>query len=266
MLSDSDLVELDEILTVFFLDPSSYLPSYSDIFDISTGHPFPQSQIIDQYLQTLDHDYELGFPEDLMNEEEAPQLKAIWNNYLKDNQKTWIKDLDFSIQKQEILKYQDSLDEYYRFLQVAHEKMSELLVLWVSESIDRYMKLFLLSKEHTEEVLDEIDLLNVIKERLPLLLGREFNFSQQYFVLHEKYLRLIFMIRGELIGSKRDHLKIRRWENYFPIILLPKLLADNQLISLVVSLTKELNDKDFWIATSKLTSYLEQFALPPAKN
>ncbi|MBU3556503.1 hypothetical protein ICN18_02525 [Polynucleobacter sp. Ross1-W9] len=265
MLSDSDLAELDDILTVFYVDPASYLPSYSDVFNVSIGDPYSQSEIVEQYLRKIDVEYELGFPEDLLFDEDASELRAIWENYLKDNQKVWIRDLDFSKQKQEILSYLGSFKEYNRFLQVAHEKMNEFLILWVSESIDRYRELHLLSKELTDEVLDEIDLLNVIKDRLPVLLGREFDFSQQYFVLHEKYLRLIFMIRGELLSSRRDHLKIRRWENYFPTLLLPKLLADNQVLTQVVSLVKELNDRDYWIATARLTDYLKQINFPPAK-
>lgn len=266
MLSDDEVAELSQILNIFWIDASSYLPSYGDIFDISTGKPFTQSEIIRNYIIGLEENYQIEFTEDLMWEEEHELLKSIWENYLENNQKLRLKELDKSGQKQELLKLTESYAEYCKFLDVARSLKDRFISLWIAESIEKYKQIYLLPQVNEDGILDEIDLLTEIKERLPTLLNAEFNFDKHYFLLHKKYLRVVGINRGQARSGKRAWFKPTRWENCFPSKILPKLLNNESIVKQVVDMTRDSDPKDYWIVSENLIKLLEEFNLPPIKR
>lgn len=265
-MSDHQFLEFKEILSLITSEPSFYLPHYRDIYDVKTGNPFTQAEIIQRYIDKLDADFDNELPETLSVEAEYSQLKDIWSNYLEDYHRSHIKDLPSDQQKRELLKLSDSYSEYLELYQKANSVKDELVLTWISMSIDKHIKDHLRSQVATDEILDEIDFLIDIQERLPTLLVAQFNFDSHYFLIYEKYLESMGIRRGQHITRRRDWFKSQRWENCFPEKILPKLLADEQIVKQVMTIVKELGLKEYWMAKEVLSNLLEDFNLPPLRR
>lgn len=265
-MSDYHLLEFKQILSLITSEPSFYLPHYRDIYDVKTGNPFTQAEIIQRYIDKLDADFDKELPEPLSTEVEYNQLKDIWNNYLEDYHRSHIKDLPSDQQKKEILKLADSYSEYLELYNRANSAKDELILNWVSRSIEKYIQDHLRSQVSTDEILDEIDLLVEIQERLPALLLAEFNFDTHYRLLYNKYLESMGIRRGQHITRRRDWFKSQRWEICFPEKILPKLLADEQIVKQVITIVGELSLKDYWLAKQALSDSLQNFNLPPLRR
>lgn len=266
LITDQQIIELHQIINVILVDPLFYLPSYLDIYNAKTGNPYSQAEIIQRYIDGLDEEFEREPPESLLGELEYDQLKDIWDNYLDAEHRSHIKSLSNDQQRSELLKLVGSYAEYAQLKNAAESLKSEYVLLWISESLEKYIQTYLHSQIFTDEILDEIDIINDIKDRLTTLLNTELNFDAPYLLLHQKYLDAMNIRRGQQILRRRDWFKSQRWENCFPEKILAKLLADEQLVKLIAEMTKAISPKDYWNAKQSLLDSLENFNLPPLRR
>lgn len=260
------VIVVDKLFDLITASPSFYLPSYLEVYDVASEKPYSESEIIEQYLQRIEDEYENRLPEDLLLDEEANELNGIWNFFLTEKQKIWIRSLDGDRQKDEILKFSNNYKIYCEYYEVADASEYQFTTSWITSCINEYKKLFLLSKPFTDESLDEMDILTEIQDELSVLLNRTVSFSRHYSVLHQKYLSEISVIAGEIQLTKKDRLLIQRWGNYFPKILLSRLLKDEEFIKKTVDLVRDLPIDEHWAASESLLNYLERVQPPLAAD